>query len=94
MLFLKDDPGARRTPATIERPGLGPGGAKIRCPKCGWEPSRSDQWMCLCLHVWNTFETGGVCPACRRQWEETQCLRCQGWSAHDDWYVDEPDRAP
>jgi hypothetical protein len=89
MLFLKDDPSGRRNPESVDRPGLGPGDVRIRCPKCGWEPSRRDLWMCVCLHVWNTFETGGVCPACRREWEETQCLRCQGWSTHDDWYVEQ-----
>ena len=29
----------------------------------------------------------GVCPACHQQWSETQCLRCQAWSAHADWYA-------
>jgi hypothetical protein len=26
-----------------------------------------------CGHEWNTFDTGGVCPACVHQWTETQC---------------------
>jgi hypothetical protein len=47
--------------------------------------------MCLCLHVWNTFDTRGVCPACGREWSETQCLRCKAWSRHEDWYVEEPE---
>ncbi len=64
------------------------------CPRCGWEPARSDRWMCLCLHVWNTFETRGVCPGCGRAWQETQCLRCHALSRHDDWYQDEGDGGP
>ncbi len=90
MLFLRDDPADRRTPGTTERSGLGPGRVGIRCPKCGWVPGRRDLWMCVCFHAWNTFDTGGVCPVCRREWTETQCLRCQAWSAHEDWYVEEP----
>ena len=74
------DAGTVKTPHT--------GGPRIRCPRCAWEPGRGDRWTCACLHVWNTFETGGVCPACQRQWLETQCPRCDGWSPHLAWYVD------
>jgi hypothetical protein len=35
---------------------------------------------------WNTFDTGGVCPACLHQWIETQCLSCSRWSPHSRWY--------
>ena len=71
-------------------------GGKIRCPKCGWEPSKDSRWYCgtadTCGHCWNTFETRGVCPACNKQWRETACLSCDKWSPHDDWYVrDDPD---
>jgi hypothetical protein len=66
-------------------------GGKIRCPKCAWEPAKSDRWLCEpgCGHVWNTFETRGCCPACSKQWTETVCLRCHQWSPHDEWYVSE-----
>ena len=66
-------------------------GRRIRCPRCAWEPRRHDKWECACLHEWNTFETGGVCPACRRQWLETQCPKCDEWSPHLAWYLDEAD---
>ena len=34
---------------------------RIRCLLCGWSPRKEDKW---CGHSWNTFDTGGVCPAC------------------------------
>jgi hypothetical protein len=66
-----------------------PGGPHIRCPKCGWRPGPHDRWACKCGHIWNTFDTGGVCPACMYQWTETACLRCGEWSPHSDWYAQE-----
>lgn len=59
----------------------------IRCPKCHWIPEQSSRWLCSCAHCWNTFDTSGVCPACRRRWDNTVCLQCTGWSRHDEWYV-------
>ena len=63
-------------------------GQRIRCPKCAWQPRSEDRWACSRCNrsVWNTFETGGVCPACKHRWTFTQCLSCQGWSLHTDWY--------
>jgi hypothetical protein len=60
---------------------------RIRCPKCGWRPTRQDRWSCSCLHAWNTFETRGKCPACGKQWSDTQCPRCHQWSPHEAWYA-------
>jgi hypothetical protein len=73
------------------------GKSRIRCPLCDWQPTASSQWACLsdgtpepffggCGTVWNTFETRGRCPGCRHQWTWTSCLRCHGWSRHEDWY--------
>ena len=69
----------------------------IRCPLCSWRPTASSRWYCHaagtpepffegCGAVWNTFSTGGRCPDCSHQWEWTSCLRCEGWSLHQDWY--------
>ncbi|HXW03600.1 MAG TPA: hypothetical protein VD833_00095 [Vicinamibacterales bacterium] len=65
--------------------------AGVRCPRCGWRPTRQDLWGCNpgCGHVWHTFDTHGECPGCSKQWSATQCLRCQEWSDHDAWYEDE-----
>jgi hypothetical protein len=49
-------------------------------------PSRSSRWVCHCGQVWNTFETGGVCPGCAYRWLVTACLSCHAYSPHADWY--------
>jgi predicted amidophosphoribosyltransferase len=59
----------------------------IRCPQCAWRPRAQDRWSCLCGHCWNTFDTGGRCPACGERWDHTQCLSCHRWSPHHDWYA-------
>lgn len=63
---------------------------KIYCPLCAWAPGPDDRWVCVssCAMVWNTFETNGKCPRCRRRWTETCCLACGRWSPHEDWYHD------
>lgn len=86
MLLLKDEPNTTGAPGSEGDSELDGRGPRIRCPKCRWEPSRDDQWQCSCLHLWNTFETRGVCPACGRKWADTQCPRCILWSPHEDWY--------
>ena len=69
----------------------------IRCPLCKWQPSKASRWFCDgtrspevpfkgCGTGWNTFETRGRCPGCSHQWIWTSCLRCSGWSLHEDWY--------
>lgn len=62
---------------------------KIRCPQCRWQPGREDRWWCRCGHTWNTFDTGGRCPACSLQWLETACLSCKQWSLHSAWYAED-----
>jgi hypothetical protein len=77
----------RRTPETIVRV-FEPDFTRIRCPVCAWQPVKSDTWLCSpgCGHVWNTFDTRGVCPGCDKRWARTACLRCSQWSPHDAWY--------
>jgi hypothetical protein len=69
----------------------------IRCPLCRWQPTPSSTWTCYgrgtpegffggCGTSWNTFLTRGRCPGCAHQWRWTVCLRCSGWSLHEDWY--------
>jgi hypothetical protein len=76
------------------------GAARIRCPLCDWQPTASSRWSCTrvdvpegfrqgCGTTWNTFSTRGKCPGCGHQWRWTKCMRCDGWSLHDDWYEEE-----
>jgi hypothetical protein len=69
----------------------------IQCPLCAWQPTPSSRWRCDasaapepyfqgCLTEWNTFTTRGRCPGCGHEWAWTSCLRCSGWSRHEDWY--------
>lgn len=65
---------------------------KIWCPGCEWRPQPSSRWWCTppgCGHVWNTFDTGGVCPQCSKIWQTTQCLSCKKRYPHVEWYHDE-----
>ena len=89
LLFLKGDPDRLRRPKAGDRTGERASPPRIRCPACGWEPGRDDHWSCTCGHAWNTFDTGGECPACDQKWTDTQCPRCHVWSKHRDWYADD-----
>jgi hypothetical protein len=91
LLTLKDRPDPVVVSENEDDGDLKQGRRRIRCPRCAWEPGRYDLWTCLCHHVWNTFDTGGLCPACGQQWSETQCPRCKEWSPHADWYAGEED---
>jgi hypothetical protein len=67
--------------------GGDPGDSRIRCPLCRWEPRADSRWRCnACNYVWNTFDTGGVCPGCLKQWAMTACHSCHKWSPHSEWY--------
>jgi hypothetical protein len=92
LLRLKQDESRSATSSVVvdreEEKSHDPSGQHIRCPPCGWSPRKEDKWFCECGFEWNTFETGGVCPACLHQWTETQCLSCSCWSPHSDWYAE------
>lgn len=60
--------------------------AGVRCPKCNWTPRVGSRWSCRCGHIWNTFETRGVCPSCTFEWQVTMCLQCGETSRHAEWY--------
>jgi hypothetical protein len=80
---VESDKGLDPTAAT----GDGGGEDRIKCPVCRWTPAAHDRWMCNCGHLWNTFDTGGVCPNCLLKWAYTACPACQLFSPHSDWYV-------
>jgi hypothetical protein len=66
---------------------FGPTVPGVRCPKCKWTPRANNLWSCNCGHRWNTFDTRGLCPDCRYQWEVTGCIQCGEMSPHAEWYV-------
>jgi hypothetical protein len=81
---------AARRRGGADAPGIrSPDGRLIRCPKCLFEPPDGLRWTCNCGHSWNTFWTSGRCPACRFQWEVTQCPGCGETSEHRAWYASE-----
>jgi hypothetical protein len=100
LRLLDDAPGKPGDPKIIDEvlrgAGLPPRKPRIRCPRCAWQPRRHDLWICRpeCGFVWNTFETGGVCPGCGHQWRETKCLACKRWSPHLAWYAPAEDGGP
>ncbi len=101
MLELrKPEPRERVIAGELARENDETGFERIRCPLCEWRPSPSSTWCCYaeatpeppfpwCGTQWNTFSTHGCCPGCRHQWRWTSCVRCAGWSLHDDWYESE-----
>ena len=87
QLLQRDSPARNPAIKPSETPSIEDGRLRIRCPCCRWQPKQGDRWSCTCGYAWNTFDTGGVCPECGKTWQQTQCLQCQMWSRHDDWYV-------
>jgi hypothetical protein len=60
----------------------------LRCPFCGWIPFALPAWKCKeCRFVWDTFETGGVCPSCGHHHAEIACVRCRRISDRDRWVI-------
>jgi hypothetical protein len=66
------------------------GKINLCCPSCGWKPDGRPHWKCNCGTVFNTFDTNGECPTCKKQWEYTQCVEdaggCSNISIHEEWY--------
>ena len=87
MCFVKDDQSVAVDREPDQEKGLDPSSPRIRCPLCGRTARKDDRWAFSCGHEWNTFDTGGVCPACLQQCTSTQCLSCEQWSAHSNWYL-------
>jgi Zn-finger nucleic acid-binding protein len=69
--------------APSPRPGRRSSG--MICPNCDEPPRDTDQWQCRCGFQWHAANTAGVCPRCRRKWEELQCLRCAAWAPPAKW---------
>lgn len=71
--------------STDDTPREGVAATGMRCPSCKLPPRNTDLWQCRCAFQWHAIGTAGVCPRCRRKWEELQCLRCAVWSPPERW---------
>jgi Zn-dependent protease len=49
---------------------------QYHCPSCKQSPPAVPLWKCACGTQYDTFATGGACPACGRAFPATQCPRC------------------
>ncbi len=58
------------------------------CPSCRAAPLKGTYWRCDdCRQQFDTFEQGGVCPACGKQFAATACLECHNRHALPDWLL-------
>jgi hypothetical protein len=59
---------------------------ELRCPFCAWVPFAVEAWKCKeCGFVWDSFGTGGACPRCGHQHDETACARCRKIFPMERW---------
>ena len=56
------------------------------CPSCGSKPLLGARWKCSnCGGIFDTFETGSVCPHCGVQHANTLCVDCRTFSPMSEW---------
>ena len=56
------------------------------CPTCNTAPPLGNYWTCSqCKQPFDTFQTQGVCPACRTQFAVTHCLDCRRAHPMNEW---------
>ena len=56
------------------------------CPSCHTAPVKGEIWKCSqCGQAFDTFQSRGVCPNCRKQFEVTKCLDCGVSSPMSEW---------
>jgi Zn-dependent protease len=56
------------------------------CPSCETAPPAGAFWKCSqCGQAFDTFQSRGVCPNCRKQFELTKCLDCGVASPMSSW---------
>jgi Zn-dependent protease len=64
----------------------GPRHDHASCPFCHQHPPQSPLWSCPCGSRFDTFQTGGNCPACGRAFQTTMCPFCQQSSPIHLWF--------
>ena len=61
----------------------------FKCPSCRTAPPIGTYWRCgNCEHMFDTFETRGMCPHCGVQYATTTCLDCREQRPISEWVVD------
>jgi Zn-dependent protease len=56
------------------------------CPSCETAPPAGAFWKCnQCGQAFDTFQSRGVCPNCRKQFEVTRCLDCGVAKPMSEW---------
>jgi hypothetical protein len=60
------------------------------CPMCHAAPPAGPYWKCSCGHLFDTFETGAVCPGCGKSFGSTACLDCGAQSPLSKWQIPWP----
>ena len=56
------------------------------CPSCKAAPPRGPFWACMaCRNVFDTFETGAVCPNCQTRFPTAACPNCGVSTPFSQW---------
>ncbi len=60
--------------------------AGFACPGCRTAPPIGDFWKCTqCGQLFDTFQTGAVCPHCGTRYDTTMCLHCLERRPMGEW---------
>jgi Zn-dependent protease len=58
------------------------------CPTCKMSPPSGYYWRCSkCGQLFDTFESGAVCPNCHARFDVTRCLDCGALHPMHEWSV-------
>jgi Zn-dependent protease len=58
----------------------------FRCPNCRTKPLLGERWRCdLCGQLFDTFQTGAVCPHCAKHFPQTMCGDCGKFYPMSEW---------
>jgi hypothetical protein len=80
--------GLRRAQAMLRFEKL-PRRKEFACPSCRMSPPLGAYWKCgNCGQLFDTFQTGAVCPGCAAHYASTMCLSCQQRHPINDWIAD------
>jgi Zn-dependent protease len=61
---------------------------EFACPSCQTAPLIGMHWKCArCGQIFDTFQTGAVCPQCAAQYPVTGCGNCGKWYPINEWIV-------